>query len=292
MRITNSMLSREAITGFQQQMRALDDARRRVTTGLKVSTPSDDPVAASGIMGSSSSLRALDQYRGNLQTGQSRLAIEDSTLDQITNVMIRAKELAVSQATGTASAATRTVTKAEIDGIIDFVTDLGNTQLAGSYVFGGQYADTPPFIFTAPDPAKPASGSLKMEAGAGLVLETNHSAKEIFLDTDVVDSLKALSVALGADDVAGIQTAMTRIDSAIEATQVVVGSLGGRMNALDLSLSNLDSLEVTLQTFRSGLADADLAEAVTELVSRQGSLEAAMLANANILNMSLSDYLR
>ena len=292
MRITNSILAREAVSGFQRQMRALDDARRQVASGLKVVRPSDDPVAVAGIMGSSSGLRALEQYRENLQTGQSRLAIEESTLDQITNVLIRAKELAVSQATGTASAATRTATKAEIDGIIDFVTDLGNTKLAGSFVFGGQYADTPPFIGTASDPLKPPSGSLKMEIGAGLVVETNHSAQQIFLDTDLVDSLKALSVALGADDVPGIQAAMTRIDDATKATQVLVGDLGGRMNQLDLSVSNLDSLEVTLKTFRSGLADTDMAEAITELVNRQGSLEAAMLANANILNITLTDYLR
>ena len=52
------------------------------------------------------------------------------------------------------------------------------------------------------------------------------------------------------------------------------------------------SLEITLRTFRSGLSDADLAEAVTELVSRQGALEATMLANARIFDVTLADYLR
>jgi len=292
LRITNSILAHEAVAGFQRQLRALDEARRQVSSGLRVTRPSDDPVAVAGIMGSSSGLRALEQYRSNLQTGQSRLAIEDSTLDQITNVLIRAKELAVSQATDTASAASRLAVKAEIDGIIDFVTDLGNAKLAGSYVFGGQYADTPPFVNRASDPLKPPSGSLKMEISAGLVVETNHSAQQIFLDSDVVESVKALTVALGTNDVPGIQAAMTRVDAAIQATQVLVGALGGRMNQLDISLSNLDSLEVTLKTFRSSLADADMAEAVTELVARQGSLEAAMLANANILRITLTDYLR
>ena len=64
------------------------------------------------------------------------------------------------------------------------------------------------------------------------------------------------------------------------------------MSRLDVAVNNLDSLEVTLQTFRSDLADADLAEAVTELVNRQGTLEAAMVANSRILNMTLANYLR
>ncbi len=43
MRITNSILAREAVSGFQRQMRALDDARRQVASGLKVTRPFDDP---------------------------------------------------------------------------------------------------------------------------------------------------------------------------------------------------------------------------------------------------------
>jgi flagellar hook-associated protein 3 FlgL len=292
LRITNGILTREALSGMQSQMRALDAARQQATTGKKVSRPSDDPVSVSGIMQSSTGLRALDQYRRNLETGQSRLSIEDSVLDQVSNAMIRAKELAVSQAGDTATAATRQATKAEIDGLIDFVTDLANTKLAGSFVFGGQYADAAPYVGGLADPSKPPSGSLKMEIGAGLFVETNHSAQEIFIDSDAVDSLKALSTALGSDDIDGVRTSMSRIDTSFQSVQELVGDLGARMSRLDISVSNLDSLEVTLQTFRSGLADADLAEAVTELVSRQGSLQAAMLANSRILNITLTDYLR
>lgn len=212
-------------------------------------------------------------------------------LDQISSVLIRAKELAVSQAGDTSSAATRLTVKAEVDGIIDFVTDLANTQLAGSYLFGGQYADTPPYKGGVLDPAKPPSGSLSIEVGAGLFKDVNHSAQEIFVDSDVVDSLRALSAGLAANDTTAIQTGMSRIDSAFDTVQELIGELGARVNSMDLSVSNLDALEINLQTFRSGLADADLAEAVMELVDRQGSLQAAMLANARILNITLADYL-
>ena len=64
------------------------------------------------------------------------------------------------------------------------------------------------------------------------------------------------------------------------------------MNQLDVASSNLDSLDVNLQTFRSGLQDADMTEAVTRLVERQSALEAAMLANSKILNLTITDYLR
>ena len=129
LRITNGVLAREAISRLHAQMRGLAEANRRVSTGLRVSRPSDDPLAAAGIMRSSSGLRALEQYQRNLQSGQSRLNMEDSVLEQISNVLSRAKELAVSQAGDSTSAASRLTVRAEVDGIIDFVTGLANRRL-------------------------------------------------------------------------------------------------------------------------------------------------------------------
>ncbi len=242
-------------------------------------------------MRSSTGLRAIEQYQKNLQSGQSRLSVEESVLEQLSNVLIRAKELALTQAGGTSSTSTRLTVKAEIDGIIDFVTDLANTKVAGSYIFGGQYADTAPYKGGVLDPAKPPSGTVSIEVGAGQFRNVNHSAQEVFVDSDLVESLRALSLGLGTDDSADIQAAMSRIDSAFDAVQRFVGELGARTNQMDLSVSNLDALKINLITFRSGLEEAELEEAVMDLVNRQGSLQAAMLANAKMLNLTLADYL-
>ncbi|MDH5588886.1 MAG: flagellar hook-associated protein FlgL [Gemmatimonadota bacterium] len=292
MRITNSILAKEAITGFQSQMVSLAEARDRASTGLKLQRPSDDPVAAAGVMNSSSSLRALDQYRRNIQAGQSRLDAEESALEHLTNTMTRAKELAASQAGDPATATTRFITKQEVDKLIEFVTNLGNTQINGAYIFGGQYADTAPFQGTATDPLRPPVGASRIEIAAGQLAETTHSAQDVFLDSDVLGSLQALSDALDINDVPGIQNALTRMDTAFDEVQNLVGEVGSRVNQLEVSLNNIESLEINLNTFRSNLQDADLAEAVTQLVARQGTLEAAMAANSNILTLTLTDYLR
>jgi len=292
LRITGSMLSREAIAQIQSQMRGLHDAQQRVSTGLRVHRASDDPVAAAGILQSSSGLRALEQYRGNLKSGQLRLATEDAALDQLSSTLIRARELAVSQVTDSATSVSREAAADEVGGLSDFARDLANTRINGVYVFGGQYADTAPYQGAVWDPLRPPSGTNRIEIGAGLTAETNHSAQEIFIDSDAVDAIEDLAIALRADDVPAAQAALARIDAAFDTVQGLVGDLGGRMTHFDHAASNLDSLEVTLKTFRSDLGDADLAEAVSDLVNRQGTLEAAMLANARILDVTLADYLR
>lgn len=292
MRITGSILARQAITGIQSQMRALEDAQRRVSTGIEVGRPSDDPVAAAGILQSSSGLRALEQYRSNLETGQARLSLEESALEQVTNSLSRAKEIAAGAASDTFDAAARDRAKEDVDKMVEHLKNLANTQFNGSYVFGGQYADSAPYVGGVWDPLRPPSGATQVEIGSGKLAETNHSAQEIFIDSDVIDSLEALSAALDVNDVPAVQNTMFRMDDAFEVVQELTSEVGGRVNGMDMSLSNLDSLEVTLQTFRSDLEDADLAEAISDLVSRQGTLEAAMLANARILDTTLADYLR
>lgn len=292
MRITNGILTREAVQGFQTQMRDLADARRRAASGQRLAKPSDDPVSAASIMQSTGSLRAIEQYRSNLATAQSRLAVEDSVLDQLGNAIERTREVALSQGGEPATAASRRTALAEVDGLTEFITTLANTRLAGSYLFGGDYADTAPLVGGAADPARPAAGSSRVEVGSGTFVETTHGAQEIFLDSGVMDALSALSEALDDNDATAVQNAATALDTAFDNLQSIIGDLGARMSQLDVTGSNLESLEVTLNTFRSEMADADLAEAVTELLDRQGSLEAAMLVNAKIMNITLADYLR
>ncbi len=292
MRITNSTLTQDALTGYQAQMRALDAARREASTGLRVTRPSDDPVAAAGVMRSSSGLRALEQYRRNLEGAGSRLELEDSVMDQLGEALIRAKELAMSEAGATATGTTRGAAAKVVAGLVTFAQDLANTRFAGAYLFGGDYADQPPFREGALDPARPPAGETRIEAGPRRSLVTTHSAQEIFVDTGAVDQLRALADALSANDPDGIRSAMYGLDGAYDKVQSLVGDLGARMSQMDVALANLDSLEVNLQTFRSTLEEADLTEAVTRLVERQGALEAAMLANSKILTLTLADYLR
>jgi flagellar hook-associated protein 3 FlgL len=286
------MVTRESLAGLARQMRALEDARRQAATGLRVSRPSDDPVAVAGILQSDSGLRALEQYQRNLASGQARLQLEDSVLSEMSQALERAREVGIGQAGDTANAQTRATSAAEITHLAELMKGLANSQLAGAYVFGGQYADRAPYQNGLLDPAHPPSGALRVESGVRESLETNHSAQEIFVDSDAVAALQSLSDALGANDVTGVRAALTRIDTAFDAVQALTGDLGARANQLDISLTNLEALEVNLRTFRSSLQDADMTEAVTHLVERQTSLEAAMLANSRILNLTLTDYLR
>lgn len=291
MRITNSILHLRSLAGLQEQLEGIERSQRQIASGLAVGRPSDDPVATGPIMRTSSALRALEQHRRNISAGRSRLAAEESVLEQLDATLVRAKELAVGQAGDPATAETRAIAAEEVAALLDHVQDLANTSYGGSYLFGGDYTDRPPFPDGGPDPTTPPAGQRLVEIGAGSTVPTNHDAQEIFFDSGTVAALEDLHAALVADDDTGVQNAIAGLDQAFDEVQELTASVGARARRLDIAESNSDALENNLLSLRSDLRDVDIESAVTELVNRQTGYQAAMLANARILQSTLTDYL-
>jgi flagellar hook-associated protein 3 FlgL len=305
-RITNNHIQRNALGQLQANLKSVSEAQQRVSSGLRLQRASDDPIDASRAMATRGNIRALQQYRRNIDLASSRLSTEETALDQLGDLLSRAKELAVSQAGDTASAATRLTTKAEVDQIIAQAVSLGNTKYGEEYVFAAQAGDGAPFaadqvakapyyaaLDAAGNPIDP-SGGRRTEIAAGRYMQATHDGRQVFLDTGALAALKDLSDALGdgTDPKGKIADAMTSLDSAYTGLQTLVGEVGARSNQLEVTAANLDAFDINLKTLKSGLEEVDLEQAVTELVSRQSTFQAAMLATSRVMGLTLADYLR
>ena len=297
------MILRSSQQRLQSGLQGIDRLREDISSGIRIRRMSDDPTAAAEVVRVGSSIRAITRFRQNAQVGTMRATAEENALDNLTNALTRAVELAVSQASGTANAQTRVIAKAEVDQLISFAVDLGNTRIGDDYLFGGTRATERPFavppnvaapfsrlVDASNNPVDP-SGSTPIEVADGKYVTPNHNGTEVFLTTDALESMRALSTALGANNVAGIGAALDRINTANSNVQTLIGTQGARSNELDIARSNLDSLELTLTTFRSDLRDTEVDKALAELVGKQTLYQAAMGATTRILGLSLANYL-
>jgi len=300
MRITNSMMSSQQISVLQASMAALQKASDQATSGKRINQASDDPAAALSIMQSGSSMRALDQYRTNIQRATSRVNVEDGVLQQINDLLARAKELGVSQASDTATAQTRAAASAELGQIFKQIVDLGNTKFGDEYLFGGNQAATPPFgttgngvtlDFTSTNPV----GQRTVGVADGELIAPTHDGQQIFVDTGVLSAVRDVARAIDPSLVAlpgQLTTALTSLDSAIGSIQGVVGDTGAVANRLTAADANVTALKTNLITFKSNLEDVDIETAMTELTTRQLAYQAALLATSKVGSTSLVDYLR
>lgn len=293
MRVSTIGLTHQTLSGIQRAASALEEATVRTQTGLRIARPSDDPHGASSIMKTSSTLRALEQYGRNVNSASSRLNMEETVLDQLTNALDRAKQLAMQEANGSANAQTRTVAKAEIDQLLAFAVQIANTKHEGEYLFGGDQSLSAPITSnTAPYTATPITGQRQVQIAEGQYVPVTHNATDIFLNSNVLAALEQLSTALGANDAAGITASITTIDGAHANMQNLIGEVGARTSQMDVAASNLQALDSTLQAFKADIQELDLEEAVTHLVSRQNAYQAALLTTSRVMNLSLADYMR
>jgi flagellar hook-associated protein 3 FlgL len=285
-------------------MALMQKAQQQSTTGKRLSAPSDDPVAATRIMQTGSSLRALEQYRTSVTRASSRLGIEDEALSQLGDLVSRAKVLGVQASGDTATAQTRTLANTEVHQLFQDMVAIGNTKYGDEYLFGGQQNTVQPFDsvgtgatldYTTTTPGGP-QGQRPIGIGEGQTLTPNHDGKQILLDTGVLDAMKNLATALDPASPfygqAAISAAMDKLDTAYNNVQAVVGDTGATANRLDVAGQNLDALKTNLTTFKSNLEDVDVETAVTELTNRQVAYQAAMLATSKVMGLTLTDYLR
>ena len=301
MRITSNMITRSQMNELAANMAALDRAQAQVTTGHRLQQASDDPTAATRIMASSTSLRALDQYKSNVQRASSRVDLEDSVLQQISDIVTRAKEVGLQQGSDTASAQTRKIAGAEVDQLFKQIVSLGNTKFGNEYLFGGEQSQTTPFTTTGSGATLDYSstnptGTRTIQIGDGQTMQIANDGSQLLLGTGVLDAVKQLAQALDPTSpsygTTSIGNALSSLDGAFDSLQSVVGDVGAKSKQLDMAKENIDAYKTNLTTFKSNLEDVDVEKAVTELTSRQMAYQAAMLSTTKVMSLTLTDYLR
>jgi flagellar hook-associated protein 3 FlgL len=301
MRITSNMIASSQITTIQSNLNAMMKANMQVSTGLRFQDASEDPGAATQVMGANTSLRALDQYKSNVQAATSRVTQEDSVLQQINDLLARAKQIGVSQATDTATSQTRAVANAEVQQIFKQLVTLGNTKMGNEYLFGGEQSTTQPFDssgagatldYTTTSP----QGQRAVTIGTGQTIAATHDGSQVFVASGILDSVKALARSLDSASPTygqtGISAAMTSIDGASHTLQTLIGETGANEQQLTTATQNLTALKTNVTTLKLDLRGVDTEEAMLELTSRQTAYQAAMLAMSKVSDITLTNYLR
>jgi flagellar hook-associated protein 3 FlgL len=277
------------LRNLQGQGSQLLRASDQVATGLRNSKISDDPVAGAQILATDTALRAVEQYRRSVTSVQARQAAEETTLDQLGDLLSRAKELATGQGSSTANATTRAATAIEVQSLIDQAISLGNLRFGSDYLFGGLDVSAPPFQANGTYVGTPTGR--QAEVGDGVLVDTVHSGEQLLVSSGVLTSLTALRDALQANDAVAVRASGTALDQAFDATQLTLTEVGARTRNLELTTGSLTALETALTAKRAAAAEIPLEEAMLRLATIQTAMQAAYQATTRILQTSLTEYL-
>jgi len=146
MRIATLQTFNLGLNAILDNQEAVNRTQQQVSSGRRVLTPADDPIASTKILQLQQDLAQRDQYDRNMTAAENRLNLEEATLSSVTDALTRIQELTVNAGSGTLTIADRQAISAEIGQLEDHLAALFNTKDPnGEYIFAGFKGAAPPF---------------------------------------------------------------------------------------------------------------------------------------------------
>lgn len=288
MRVTDAMRVRSALSGEGTASSRLNDLTRMASSGVKVAAPSDDPNAYARIAKADGQITLMGARQSNLDQASSNLSVADTSLSSAADLILRAHTIALQMSNGSLNASDRAEAASEVDGIRQQLLTIANTKGPNGYIFGGTATGSPPFdvttgAFTGND------NVISVEVADGVTAAANPSGAKAFTATggrDIFADLSAFSTALSANDLTGINSAMSQLDadrSQVVGAQVNVGVMTDRLTSASSVISN-----ALLQVKQGRAADSDIdaPTVLSNLTATQTAYEQALAVTKQILSMS------
>jgi flagellar hook-associated protein 3 FlgL len=301
MRITTMMTSHTTLRDLNDDLGRLSKLQEQLSSGKRITRPSDDPYGASRALSLQGEVTGLQQFQRNVADGTGWLNTCDTALSQMGDALQRVRELVVQGANDSGGQQARANAADEIDQLIESVKQEASVRYGNRYVFSGTATDTAPYVLGGSDAYAGDAGTITREIGPGVQIPINADVSGLLgdgqaaNDDKLLDTLRDISDHLRggttADADALRTTDLRRLDASMDALNDVRADIGARTNRLAVASARLSGLAVDSTRLLSDVEDADMAQTITQYTTQQAAYSAALKAGANIVQSSLLDFL-
>jgi flagellin len=264
LRINYNLASSSAQRGLGASQDAYAKQANRLSTGLRINSASDDAAGMAVSEKLKNQVRGLNQAQRNAQDGISLIQTAEGGLAETHNILARMRELAVQAANDTLNNSDRSNLEAEFTQLKAEVTRIAETVNFNGKLLLNNAAGT--------------SGDVVLQIGANsstlTIALSNNNATGLAINTAVLASVTSLAVAA---------TTITNLDAAINTVSTNRANLGALQSRLESVGRSLAVAAENTAAANSRVADADIAESMSELVRSQILQQAgiSVLAQAN-----------
>ncbi len=284
---------------------AIGRASQQISSGLKVTAPSDSPDQISDILQLYVDIERNAQLRTNLERVNSETATAEASLGSAVRLVERARVLAAQGVTSTQTAGTRRIMAGEVQALLEQLVGASRTMVQNRYVFSGDQDQAPAYQVNLASPegvdrlATP-SATRGIQHPSGTSFTVAKTAGEIFdrrnpddspASDNVFAAVNSLRLALENDDQAGIGLSLAALRAAADRLNVELSYYGAVQNKLAEAIDMSHRLEAHFKMELSSRRDADITEAILELQRSRTHEEATYGARSQMPRSSLFDFL-
>jgi len=242
----------------------LDKTLEKLASGSRINHAGDDAAGLAISENLRAQIRGIRQAKRNAQDGVSLIQVSEGGLNEISNILIRLRELGIQAASDTIGDTERQFTDREYQSLKQEVDRIANvTNFNGTPLLNGK------------------AGVFEIQVGT----HNNPILDRVVYNGERGDStLDALK--LGGESVAtkqGAQLSLSVVDDALIRVNSIRADLGAMQNRLQSTINNLAISDENLSAANSRIRDADMAEEVSEMTKQNILMQSgiAVLGQAN-----------
>lgn len=265
MRINTNISSLNAQRQLANTTSSLNKTMERLSSGLRINRAGDDAAGLAISENFKADIAALEQSSRNAGDGVSMVQIAEGSLDEVSSILIRLRELAQEASTETLGATERGYLDTEYQTLLTEITRISDSaQFNGTNLLDG------------------SAGTLSVQVGLGTGAGDQ-------IDIDLTADVDATGLGLAATDLTGADNtnplaAITAIETAIDTISGERASLGAAQNRLESTMRSIANSIENMSAANSRIRDADIATESANLASQQVLQQAgiSVLSQANM----------
>lgn len=264
LRINTNVASINAQRNLSSSKMGLDKSLERLSSGYRINRAGDDAAGLAISENLKAQTRGLKQAQRNASDGVSLVQVAEGSLNEISSILIRLRELGVQAASDTIGPVERQFLNVEYDQLVSEIDRIADgTEFNGTLLLSGTGSILDFQVGTRNDPH---IDRLSFDASKA---DANSAALGVNL-TSVADKASA-------------QNSLGAIDSAIVSVSAMRADFGAIQNRLQSTISNIGVSIENMSAANSRIRDVDIAEETAELTKNNVLLNAgtSVLAQAN-----------
>ncbi|MGK5067598.1 flagellin [Janthinobacterium sp. RT4P48] len=274
-----SLSAQNSIAKTQSQ---LSTSMTRLSTGYRINSAMDDAAGLQIATRLKAQTSGMTVAMSNTQNSTSLLQTAEGAFAEVTNMLVRMKDLATQAADASSNTADKTAMQAEYDALgLELSNVMNNTTFGGQKLLtGGTIATSMTFQIGA---AKSETMSINLSTAMSSVGSALSAAAANFS-----------AATAGTELTANANAAIGSLVSAIDSISTVRSALGAAANRLDHVNSNLSNIATNTKAATGRIMDVDFATESSNMTSSQMLLQAgtAMLKQSNSMSSMVMSLLQ
>ena len=243
---------------------ALDGSLERLSSGSRINRAGDDAAGLAISENLRAQIRGMKQAKRNAQDGVSMIQVTEGGLNEISNMIVRLRELAIQAASDTIGDKERSFTDREFQALKSEISRISDsTNYNGNPLLNGR------------------AGVFEFQVG----IHNNPMTDRIAYNAENANvSLEALGmVGESVSTKMGAQTTLATLDEALMRVNSVREDLGAPQNRIQSTINSLAISDENLSAANSRIRDADLAQEVSDMTKNNILMQAgiSVLGQAN-----------